>query len=160
MAVVVATAAHIALLAPVPLEHLIDGQKIVAKEGKVAFGSRAWETFRELDNLRKGMPVDVYIYESHGNGQYDFTLSWRARYTRTVESDLGAHPDGMKFRPASTAKYANDNSGHWAVFWEVDSLQPIANNERLHVGELTGYGKKNAYGHAFAAEGPLLIEHP
>jgi hypothetical protein len=74
------TASNVALLAPVPFEHLNDGQEVVQKEGKVAFGSRAWETFRELDKLRKGMPVDVYIYESHGGGHYDFKVSWRARY--------------------------------------------------------------------------------
>jgi hypothetical protein len=55
-------AVHIALLAPVPLQHLVSGQSVCAAEGRVAFGSRAWELFRELDSLRKGLPVDVYVY--------------------------------------------------------------------------------------------------
>ncbi len=160
MPAIMTTASNIALLAPVPLEHLVDGKEVVQSAGKVAFGSRAWETFREVDNLRNGLPVDVYIYESHGDGHYDFKVSWRARYVRHVESNLGAHPDGMKYRPPSTGKYKNDNTGHWAVFWEVDSLQRIPEQSRIHVGEFTGYGKKKAYGHAFVPEGPLLIEHP
>jgi hypothetical protein len=41
------TAANVALLASVPLEHLTDGQTTAETKGKVAFGSRAWETFRE-----------------------------------------------------------------------------------------------------------------
>jgi hypothetical protein len=154
------TAAHIALLAPVPLEHLIDGLETVLKEGRVAFGSRAWETFRELDLLRKEMPVDVYIYASGTDGQTDFSISWRGRYIGQVESIAGAHPAGMKFRPASTAKYPPDNSGHWAIFWELDSLESVDEAARFHVGQLTGYGKKRAYGHAFSPEGPMLIEHP
>ena len=110
--------------------------------------------------LRKGMPVDVYIYESHGNGQFDFMAAWHARYIGHVDSHLGAHPAAMKFRPASTGKYPNDNIGHWAVFWEVNSLGRIDKQDQLHVGEFTGFGKKKSYGHSFAPEGPLLVEHP
>jgi hypothetical protein len=157
---IVATAPDIALLAPVPLEHLVDGRETVLKEGKVAFGSRAWETFRQLDDLREGKPVDVYIYESHGDGHSDFRVSWRARYIHSVEVQDGAHPDGMKYRPPSTGKYANDNIGHWAVFWELDSLERVPEGERIHVSEFTGYGKKKAYGHAFSPEGLMLIKHP
>jgi hypothetical protein len=51
----------IALLAPVPLEHLEDGIDICRKQGKVAFGSRAWEIFRELDALRNGRPISAFI---------------------------------------------------------------------------------------------------
>jgi hypothetical protein len=66
----------------------------------------------------------------------------------------------MTFRPASTGMYEADNSGHWAIFWEVDSLEQIAEGDRLDVGEFTGYGKKKPYGNAFSPEGPLLVEHP
>src|ERR1017187_5648212 len=148
-------AAHIALLAPVPLEHLIDGRETGMKERRVAFGSMKWELFRQLDDIRKGMPVDVYIYASHAEGYFDPEISWRGRYIRHVESDLGAHPEGMRYRPESTAKYSDDNSGHWAVFWELEDLEPVLEDQRLSLAELTGFGKKKAYGHAFAPEGPL-----
>ena len=46
------------------------------------------------------------------------------------------------------------------MFWELDSLERIPEEERIHVGEFTPYGNKKAYGHAIAPEGPLLIEHP
>jgi len=154
------TASNVALLAPVPKEHLDDGRETVLAKGKVAFGSRAWETFRKLDELRKGTPVDVYIYESDGGGHIDYLTSWRGRYIGHVDSDLGAHPAGMTFRPPSTEKYPTDNAGYWAVFWELDSLEPVNPGERIHVSQFTPYGKKKAYGHAFSPEGPLLIEHP
>jgi hypothetical protein len=154
------TAAHVALLASVPSEHLLDGRTTAESEGKVAFGSRAWEVFRELDVHRKGMPVDVYIYASHHDGNPEFEVSWHARYIRHVESTMGAHPDGMKYRPLSTGKYPNDNSGHWAVFWEVEDLQPLLKEQRISLAQFTGFGKKKPYEHAFPPEGPLLIEHP
>lgn len=93
------TAAHVALLAPVPLVHLEDGHRVVESEGKVAFGSRAWETFRQLDDVRKGQPVDVYIYASHSDGNHDFEVSWRGPYIGHVEGNMGSHPDGMRYRP-------------------------------------------------------------
>ena len=160
MSETIATAAHIALLAPVPLEHLLDGKTVAETTGRVAFGSRAWQVFRELDSLRKGMPVDVYIYASHSAEHRDFEVSWHARYLGHVDSIMGAHPEGMKYRPPSTGQYPSDNSGHWAVFWEVEDLQPLPKDQQTSLGDLTGFGKKKAYGHAFPPEGPLLIEHP
>jgi len=41
----------LSLLAPVPAIHLADGQAVCARQGKVAFGSQAWEVFAELDHL-------------------------------------------------------------------------------------------------------------
>jgi hypothetical protein len=155
------TAAHIALLAPVPEEHLIDGQHVAKATGRVAFGSRAWEVFRKLDTLRKGMPVDVYIYASHTAGKDpEFGVSWRARYIRHVESVGGAHPDGMRYRPPSTASYPSDNCGYWAVFWEVEGLHPLPKEEHMSPGVFTGFEKQKRYRHAFPPEGPILIEHP
>jgi hypothetical protein len=151
-------APNIALLAPVPLEHLKTGRKTVEAHGKVAFGSGAFETFHKLEHLRDGMPVDVFIYASHNDGDPD--IFWRARYIGYVKSDLGAHPSGMKYRPSSTSKYPRDNSGLWAVFWEVDGLKSVGRQEWCRLAEVKGFGKKKAYGHPFVPEGPLLIEHP
>lgn len=155
-----AVAAHIALVAPVPLVHLQDGHKTCDEHGKVAFGSRAWETFRELDLLRKGMPVDVLIYASHADGHHDFEVSWHGRYIGHVESVGGAHPEGMRYRPLSTMSHPHDNSGHWAVFWEVEDLHLLPEENRISLAVFTGFGKKKPYGHAFPPEGPLLVEHP
>ena len=120
---------HVALLAPVPKEHLVGGTKTSMTMGKVAFGSRA----------------------------YDFRVSWHARYLGYVGAVNGAHPDGMKVRPASTAKYAGDNEGgDWLLFWEVDHLDEIPESERMHVGEFVPYEKKKPYGNSFAPRGLCL----
>lgn len=97
------TASNIALLAPVPKEHLDDGETTALQKGKVAFGSMKWETFRDLDKLCKGMPVDVYIYESDGSGKFNSKTSWRGRYIGHKDSEMGAPPAEIKpFRPDST----------------------------------------------------------
>jgi hypothetical protein len=106
------------------------------------------------------MSVDVYIYASHTPENPDPEVTWHARYIGHVESIGGAHPDGMPYRPLSTGKYSNDIGGHWAVFWEVEYLEPVAQPQRLQLAGLAGFGKKMSYGHPFAPEGPLLIEHP
>src|SRR4051812_11355274 len=95
--IMIETARHIALLAPVPLQHLISGRPVSAGEGRVAFGSRAWEVFRELDAQRRGMPIDAYIYASHAQGPVALEVSWHGRYIGHVESVGGAHPAGTRY---------------------------------------------------------------
>ncbi len=151
---------HVALLAPVPMEHLVDGKEIALTMGKVAFGSRASDVFLKLEQERGDKPVEVYIYESYGKGAYDFCVSWHARYWGFVGAVNGAHPDGMKFRPPSTGMYPADNEGHWLLFWEVDDLDEIPDAERKHVGEFTPYGKKKPYGNSFVPRGPMLVNRP
>jgi hypothetical protein len=154
------TASNVALLAPIPRVYLPEGQLLCQLQGKAAFGSRAWEVFRELDGLRHGLPIDVYIYASHADPPSDLEASWRAIYIGHVDSQGGAHPEGMKFRPRSTSKHPNDNQGWWAVFWELTDMHEIPKAKRIRIADFTGYGKRSSYKHAFIPEGPLLVEHP
>jgi hypothetical protein len=145
----VKTAAHVALLAPVPLVHLKSGAEM---KGRVAFGSCAWQIFRRLDELRKGMDVDVYIYASH-DPDGDLEISWHARYVCQIEN---GRANVERFRPESTKTDTNDS----AVFWLVEDLAFLPPSQRISVAKLTGYDKKKPYGSAFSPEGPMLIEHP
>src|SRR5206468_3141526 len=108
---------------------------IAADQGRVAFGSRAWEVFRELDGLRKGQPVDVYIYASHTEGPQVFAVTWHAEYIAHVDGIAGAHPAGMQYRPPSTGKYPSDNEGKWAVFWEVQKLRQLPERDHLRLAD-------------------------
>jgi hypothetical protein len=154
------TSLDVALLAPVPLEHLRDGAMVCEREGRVAYGSRAWEVFRQLDEIRDDMPVDVYIYASHSPGPLRLEVSWHALYVGHVESIRGAHPNGMRLRPPSTAKYPDDNVGHWAVFWEVEQLRELPSEGRIPTGEFRGLNKRKSYKRNFVPEGPMLVTHP
>jgi len=53
---------HFAILAPVPLLRLQSGLAVCSKEGLVAFGTRKWEFFRDLDQRRDDQPVAALIY--------------------------------------------------------------------------------------------------
>ena len=147
----------VALLAPVPVEHLRTAIAVCEAEGKVAFGSRAWEVFRELDFERNGEPIDVYIYASGEPDSDRWEVSWRGRYIGHVEGKSGAHPDGMRFRPTSTAKYVGDNTGHWVVFWELDNLIEIPAEERIPTGQFLGHKTGKQYKKSFVPQGPLIV---
>jgi hypothetical protein len=149
-----------ALLAPVPLQHLESGSSVCDSEGKVAFGSRAFETFHKLDALRGGLPVNVYIYPSHTEDDRPPMASWLGRYIGWVESLAGAHPQGMQYRPPTTAAYPSDNKGHWAIFWELDQLHELPKGAWVKTHEIIGLDRKTPYQKGFIPEGPLLIEHP
>lgn len=148
----------IALLAPVPLEHLQTGKQVCLNEGKVAFGSNAFEIFRELDLNRSELRVHTYIYASHGS--HILQVSWQAFYIGYVESIGGAHPDGMKYRPPSTLKYRNDNVGHWGGFWEVEELREIQPEDKLWISQLQSLASEKYFAKNFVPEGPILIQCP
>jgi hypothetical protein len=143
------TAEDIALLAPVPLDHLKSG---AIMEGRVAFGSRAYELFLKLEKLRGDGDVDVYIYASHAAG-HDAEAAWHARYVGFVRSESGFHPN-PEHRPESSLTDTPDS----ALFWEVEDLRRL--DPPVWIGKLTGLGKKKPYGHKFPPHGPVLIEHP
>jgi hypothetical protein len=113
-----------------------------------------------LDEIRDDLPVDVYIYASHSPGPLRLEVSWHARYIGHVESIGGAHPQGMHFRPPSTAKYEDDNLGYWAVFWEVEQLRRLPLEKHIPTGEFHGLNKRQPYRRNFVPEGPTLVAHP
>jgi hypothetical protein len=154
------TADSIAVLAPVPEEHLIDGAEVCVREGKIAYGSRAFEMFVQLDSLRAGEPVDVHIYASHVVRDGPARATWAATYIGFVPSPDGSHPDGPRYRPESTFKYPTDNKGHWALFWEVTGLRKLPDAESLLIRDMRGWKSKTKYDKFFVPEGPLIIERP
>jgi hypothetical protein len=105
----------IALLAPVPYEHLDSARSMT----RVAFGSRSDEIWR-LNQLRKGKDVDVYIYASH-SGIPDPSVTWKAQFVSMVEAMGGVYPDPARakaVRPPTTVTDTPDA----LLFWEVEGL--------------------------------------
>lgn len=127
-----------AILAPVPLEHLQSGQGIAAENGFVAFGSRKFELFRDIDERREGEPVPVLIYPSHEDDptKTSSLVSWVGWYIGSEETQNGRHSLGMKHRPPTTGQYATDNKGHWAVFWHVQKLSALPAADRFPISKL------------------------
>jgi hypothetical protein len=152
----------VALLAPVPEEHLLSGQSVCLNQGKVAFGSKNWELFYKLQGLvQPHGQCEVLIYVSDaGQPISPPTVTWRATYLGFVQSKGGAHPEGMKYRPPSTAKYVLDNQGSWAVFWEVADLTPLSKDQWIKIGQLRGFEKPAKYLTNYIPKGPSLVQEP
>jgi len=151
---------HFAILAPVPLEHLISGQEVSDSKGEVAFGSMKWEFFQKLDADRDGQPIPVLIYPSYDQSDKlpGCIVSWYGEYVRCVASKNGRHPDQMEFRPESTEQYKADNAGHWAVFWHIKGLKQLPANKHIPIGKLQtvkGGWRKDA-----PPRGPELVALP
>lgn len=149
-----------AILAPVPLEHIQSGAEIASKTGFVAFGSRKWELFRLVDEMRAGARVPVLIYPSHEDvpAKDSFVISWVGWYIGSEESGTGKHSKGMTHRPPTTGQYPSDNRGHWAVFWHVCELQELPLGKRLPISAIQtvkGGWRKDA-----PPRGPELVAIP
>ncbi len=149
-----------AILAPVPLEHLESGQGIATDKGFVAFGSRKFELFRDIDERRGVDPVPVLIYPSHEDDPAKVTsmISWVGWYIGSEETPNGRHSLGMEHRPPTTGQYATDNKGYWAVFWHVRQLTPLPATDRFPISKLQtikGGWRKNA-----PPRGPELVAVP
>ena len=150
------TAPDVALLAPVPLKHLQTGKEKAAIKGWVAFGSRLENLFKELDHLRKGMAVDVFIYTSHANGSHEPKITWSALYTGYVRDEAGVHPAKMRYRPESTVTDTPD----WHIFWNVQELKELPPSQYILIKTLTACGQKIPFNGLFYPKGPQLIKHP
>jgi hypothetical protein len=156
-----------AILAPVPEMHLISGVEAIAAQldsddlppghsPKVAFGSMDFEILSEVEKLRTGKAVEVFIYASNAKGDQPLNphVTWRGLYVGVVASRRGRYPGKSIYRPQSTAS----DSPTWAVFWEVQELEPLKSS--IPIGNLQGKNKKTNYQARFIPEGPVLIEYP
>jgi hypothetical protein len=154
------TQTEAALLAPVPYEHLASALDTCSKMGKVAFGSRAWEVFRDLDHHADGLNPPVLIYASHDAAPFPPAATWTASYVGYVEGRGGRHPAKMDFRPASTEKDGGDAAGHWAIFWETSDLRHLGPDAAVNIGSLVGLHSGKSFDAGFRPLGPVLIENP
>jgi hypothetical protein len=143
----------IAVLAPVPLQHLESGRAVCEREGRVAFGSQMWELFEEIDN-EGGAAVPVYIYASHAvTPAVKPCVTWVASYLRYIRSAGGEHPKGRSLRPPSTT---DDAERFWAGFYEVSDLRPLSEDAHVQIANLRDRDGR-IYGRSFVPERPMII---
>lgn len=149
-----------AILAPVPLEHLQSGTQIAHDTGFVAIGSRKWELFRQIDDMRAGSPVPVLIYPSHEDvpAKASFVVSWKGWYVGSEEASRGRHSAGMKHRPPTTGQHEGDNHGHWAVFWHIQNLIELPLAQRVAISSIQTV--KGGWRKAAPPRGPELVAQP
>lgn len=153
--------ADFAILAPVPLEHLVSGKKIAEETGFVAFGSMKWELFKKVDELRGDSKVPVLIYPSHENSEVKLTyiVKWAGFYVGHVFGDNGTHPDKMLHRPPTTEKNQSDNTGFWAIFWHATGLHELPDYQQMPISKIQAH-KSGKWRKNTAPRGPELIYLP
>lgn len=138
---------EIALLAPVPLIHLEDAPGVIEEVGKVAFGSQAFQFFRELDLDRGGLAVETFIYASHA-GVRDLSVTWHGLYVGHEENR-----EPVRYRPPSTLEWDGKNA--WGTYWIVRDLERLT--EPIPIAELCAYGTGEPFGKGFVPEGPMRV---
>lgn len=140
----------LALLTPVPLEHLEDGLG-TCESGRVAFGSQAWQVFGRLPERAR-----VLIYASHG-GDPRPVASWDATFIRYISTERYLGNGRRRYRPPSAEE--EDVSGYWAGYYEVSDLRRLPLDEQVAVGSLRDeHGRR--YPRAFIPEGPIVVTDP
>lgn len=149
-----------AILAPVPLQHLQSGVAIARDTSFVAFGSRKWELFRKVDELRSGARVPVLIYPSHEllPAKISFIVSWVGWYVGSEESGSGKHSKGMVHRPPTTDDDTSGNRDDWAVFWHVCDLRELPIAQRLPISAIRTV--KGGWRKSAPPRGPELVATP
>lgn len=147
-----------AILAPVPEIHLLSGLETCENEGKVAFGSDAWELFREVDDIRKGKEVEVFIYPSHADSDKPLLMSaaWHGIYVGQVPSRRGRYPGDKRFRPESSQTDRPD----WAVFWEIQNLYELPASAQIPLASFVSASKKSNGDRRSIPHGPMLVKYP
>ena len=131
-----------AILAPVPLVHLESGLGIVSQQAYVAFGSRKYDLFEEIDRTRGRDLVPVLLYPSHDDDriQFDYKVSWTGWYVGSTSDQEAKFADERAgCRPPSTKANANDNASIWPTFWRVASLTRLPAHEHREIRELNNY---------------------
>lgn len=150
-----------AIVAPVPGEYVRSGADVAAEQGFVAFGSRKWGRFREVDRLGAGRRVPVLIYLSHedDSAKLTFQVTWVGWYIDHVNRQNGAHPEGMKHRPPSTADHPADNIGFWAIFWHAAGVRELPPGQHPPISSLEGY-KSGYWRKNHPPRGPEIVAMP
>lgn len=148
--------ADIALLTPVPEEHLVSGIETCRETGFVSFGTEAGEVLSELRSLVDAdHEADIYFYASQTSpGTSAKTVTYIARFVGYEGAPEAKKKGWDKYRPRST-----ENDGKWSSFYLVSNLRrldaPIAISS---LPKRNGKGRKLAK--SFIPIGPTLIDSP
>lgn len=135
-----------------PEEHLLAALCVQEKQGRVAFGSEAWDRLAELQAMLGDESTEVYIYASMARLPVT-AATWRAifiRYRHAINN--GTHPEGMRFRPATT------QNERWAAYWEVGGLERLSKDDRVPMDHFSALASGKRFQKHFVPRGPTLIE--
>jgi hypothetical protein len=147
--------ADVALLAPVPEEHLLSGLEQCRAEGFVAFGTDAGMVLSELKQLvDREHPADILFYASRMSNSGFPKATFRGRFV-DYEGAVGgkAKPSWAKYRPVSTGKDTN-----WSSFYLMREIHLL--EIPIPIASLKKRGNKGKFKSTFIPLGPIIIDTP
>lgn len=140
------------ILAPVPALHLPAAEVVYGEQGRVAFGSDAWEFWQKAaPGARIWIVASATGFPPSGLPGIDpGKLIFSARLAAVTAADRRHRHPNVALRPASTG-----GDGSWTVFFEVDDLiRLVPPLSVIGVRTLQGIGLQRV------PQGPLNIRDP
>ena len=147
--------ADVALLTPVPAQHLESGLIICKETGFVAFGTDSGMVLSEFKAaVDDEHAADILFYASESNCEGAAAATYRGRFAG-YEGAVGgrAKKDWAKHRPPTTA-----HDSAWQSFYLVSNLHKL--NLPIVLTKLTKQGNKGKISKTFIPLGPLIIDTP
>lgn len=148
--------ADVALLTPVPTEHLVSGVSVCAEHGFVTYGTNAGMVLAEFSHHVGGdSTADVLLYASGEPVSGVPKATYRARFVR-YEGALAngkAGPSSSAYRPPSTVP-----DGAWQGFYVVSDLRRL--NAAVELQTLSKLDAKGKLAKNFIPLGPIIIDTP
>ena len=147
--------AGIALLTPVPAQHLESGLQICTETGLVAFGTDSGMVLSEFRlAVDEGHPADILFYASESSRAGPAVATYRGRFAGYDGAVGGkAKKDWAKHRPPTT-----EHDGAWQSFYLVSDLRKL--DAPIALTTLTKHGNAGKLSKAFIPLGPLIIDTP
>jgi hypothetical protein len=147
--------ADVALLAPVPKEHLLSGLEQCRAEGFVAFGTDAGMVLAEFKHLVDNEhSADILFYASHASTSGLPQATFRGRFVDYEGAVGGKAKSGWaKYRPVSTGGDTN-----WSGFYLVREIYPL--EITIPIASLRKRGKKGEFKSTFFPPGRVIRGTP
>lgn len=145
--------ADIALLTPVPAQHLESGMKVCTETGFVAFGTDSGMVLSEFRlAVDEAQPADILFYASESSRLGPAAATYRGRFAGYDGAVSGrAKRDWAKHRPPTT-----EHDGAWQSFYLVSDLRKL--DAPIVLTTLTKHGSAGKLSKTFIPLGPLIVD--
>lgn len=147
--------ADVALLTPVPQQHLESGLQRCADTGFVAFGTDSGMVLSEFRMaVDADHPADILFYASETPKVGAPSATYRGRFAGFDGAVAGrAKKAWAQHRPPTT-----EHDGAWQSFYLVSDLRKL--ETAIPLTTLTKHGNKGKLAKAFVPLGPMIIDTP
>ena len=148
--------ADVALLTPVPQQHLASGIEVCAALGRVTFGTDAGMALATFSHLvGKDSHADILFYASENPVSGTPKATYRGRFVQYVGALANgkASPSCAAFLPPTIA-----NDGPWQSFYVVSDLRRLETPVALK--KLSKLDAKGTLRANFIPLGPVVIDTP